>query len=85
MEAKLTETNKKLREEMNRYDDLTEKQRELNISRSGLERGLILNSAWHENNPTACSHLFGFHSFDEYKIYCECLFQGLTLEYGKSK
>ena len=39
MEAKLTETNKTLREEMDRYDDLTEKQRELNISRSGLERG----------------------------------------------
>ena len=85
MEAKLTETNKKLREEMDRYDDLNEKQRELNISRSGLQRGLILNSVWHENNPTACSHLFGFHSFDEYKIYCECLFQGLTLECGKSK
>lgn len=85
MEAKWQQTNMKLRQEIDRYDDMIEKQRDLNSSRSGLERGLILNSVWHENNPTACSHLFGFHSFDEYKIYCDCLFQGLTLEYGTSK
>ena len=29
---------------MDRYDDVIEKQRELNSSRSGLERGLILNT-----------------------------------------
>ena len=84
-EAKLSESNMKLRQEMDRYDDVIEKQRELNSSRSGLERGLILNSVWHGNNPTACSHLFGFHSFHEYKIYCQCLFKGLTLEYGTNK
>ena len=85
MEAKLAETSMKLREEMDKYDDLIEKQRELNSNRSGLERSLILNSVWHKNNPTACTHLFGFHSFDEYKVYCGCLFQGLTLEYGTSR
>jgi hypothetical protein len=50
-----------------------------------LQRGLILNEAWHESNPTVCAHLFGFHNFNEYKVYCTCLFPELVLSYGKKQ
>ena len=49
---------------------------------SGLQRGLILTDSWHEKNSTVCLHLFGFLTFDEYKIYCKCLFPDLKLSYG---
>ena len=52
---------------------------------SGLQRGLILNEAWHESNPTVCAHLLGFHNFNEYKVYCTCLFPELVLSYGKKQ
>ena len=49
---------------------------------SGLQRGLLLNETWHQSNITVCAHLFGFHTFQEYKIYCTCLFPELVLSYG---
>lgn len=52
---------------------------------SGFQRGLILSEAWHESNPTICAHLFGFHNFNEYKVYCTCLFPELVLSYGKKQ
>ena len=53
------------------------------IYSSGLQRTTILTDVWHESNPTMCSHLFGFLSFQEYKVYCQCLFPALKLQYGK--
>ena len=49
---------------------------------SGLQRRLILSDKWHKANSTACAHMFGFHNFGEYKVYCRCLFPDLDLSYG---
>ena len=79
------ELDRKLGEEIKKSEAITAKQKESGNSRNGLERGLILNSFWHESNPQACSHLLGFHTFEEYKVYCVCLFPGIKLEYGTCK
>ena len=50
---------------------------------SGLQRGLILNDEWHASNPLVCAHLFGFHSFQEFTVYCKCLFPDIQLHHGR--
>mmetsp|Transcript_127 Transcript_127/g.151 ORF Transcript_127/g.151 Transcript_127/m.151 type:complete len:776 (-) Transcript_127:6-2333(-) len=44
------------------------------MSRSGLTRFNILNEDWHANNPLMSQHIFGFHTFYEFRVYCRCLF-----------
>ena len=50
---------------------------------SGLQRGLILSDEWHASNPSICAHLFGFHSFAEFTVYCKCLFPDIQLQHGR--
>ena len=50
---------------------------------SGLQRITILSDAWHASNPTMCPHLLGFATFEEYKVYCRCLFPELVLVCGQ--
>lgn len=79
------ESGRKLADYTKEAEAIIAKHVERDNSRSGLERGLLLNDTWHASNSTACIHLFGLHTFDEYKVYCVCLFQGIKLEYGNSK
>ena len=53
------------------------------LSTSGLQRGTILSDKWHAKNPFLCAHVFGFHTFDEFKVYCACLFPDTPLRHGK--
>ena len=46
----------------------------------GLQRMTILTDFWHELNPSYSNHIFGFKTFNEYKLYCSILFPNLTLE-----
>ena len=50
---------------------------------SGLQRGTILSDKWHAANPLICAHIFGFHTFGEFKIYCACLFPDTALRHGR--
>lgn len=52
---------------------------------SGLQRRLILSDNWHASNPLICGHIFGFHSFEEFKVYCKCLFPEIILSYGNQQ
>lgn len=46
----------------------------------GLQRVTILTDSWHALNPSYSNHIFGFKTFDEYKLYCSILFPDLAFE-----
>ena len=50
---------------------------------SGLQRSTILSDAWHVSNPSMSHHLLGFVTFEEYKVYCRCIFPDLVLLSGQ--
>lgn len=53
------------------------------LSSFGIQRGTILSDNWHAKNPSLCAHVFGFHAFDEFKVYCSCLFPDTPLYHGR--
>jgi len=50
------------------FDDLL-------LSEGGLSRSTLLSSKWHEKHPNAASHVFGFKSWNETKLYLWALFE----------
>ena len=44
------------------------------VAEGGLSRSTFLSSQWHEAHPNAASHLFGFKSWTETKVYLWALF-----------
>lgn len=72
-------------DELNQQTERANVLHDLFTDRNALDRSLILTDKWHTKNPEACSHLFGFHSFHEYKCYCKCLFEFIDLKFGEMK
>ena len=78
LEAQLSEANTSLRTvndtltaERVASDTIIDKHIEKNKNLSnGIQRGSVLTDSWHALHPSFSNHLFGFKTFDEYKIYC---------------
>ena len=83
-ESKCEKLRAQLVEEKEETDDLiTKHNSDINLMySSGLQRRLILSETWHASNPSICSHIFGFHTFVEFKVYCKCLFPEMALIHG---
>ena len=83
-ELKCEKLEIQLAEEKEGMEDLlTKHNSDVNLMYStGLQRRLILSESWHATNPLICSHLFGFHTFIEFKVYCTCLFPAIALTHG---
>ena len=83
-ESKCEKLEVQLAEEKEETDYLiTKHNSDINLMySSGLQRRLILSETWHASNPSICSHLFGFHTFLEFKVYCNCLFPEMALIHG---
>ena len=83
-ESKCEKLEVQLAEEKEGMEDLlTKHNSDVNLMYStGLQRRLILSESWHATNLLICSHLFGFHTFIEFKVYCTCLFPAMALTHG---
>ena len=87
LEAQLSEANTSLRTvndaltaERVASDTIIDKHIEKNKNLSnGIQRCSVLTDSWHALHPSFSNHLFGFKTFDEYKIYCIILFPDLQL------
>eukprot|EP00956_Cyclotella_meneghiniana_P021229 scaffold38305_cov62-Cyclotella_meneghiniana.AAC.5 len=74
-ESALNEADKKLCEAM----------RVLFSNDGGLSRLTLFNDEWHQNHPDAARQLWGYHSWEETKLYVAAYFPDLETGYDPSK